>query len=220
MQFLRPISISLAVATLTAIIVYIGSYLIFPVSGVDVEGARMVPKSEVWQAIPGHTSLVTLNAELLENRLKSNPWVKGADVNKDWSSGIVTVEVKERRPFLSGELEGRKVVYSAGGVEIPSLGGTGIESVPLDPKRLEEILSAGKTLQDNGVAVESIVGVGPYGVEATVDGRKILFSERIRPSQANALPELMSNNPQVSSFDLRSPERIIVEGQAGGETSG
>ena len=220
MQFLRPISVSLAVAMLTAIAVYIGSYLIYPVSGIDIEGARMLPKSEVWQAVPGHTSLVTLNANLLESRLKSNPWVKGVKVNKDWSSGIVTVEVKERRPFVSGELDGRKVVYSAGGTRIPNLGGTGMKSVPLDQKRLEEILRAGRTLKDNGVAVDSIVGVGSYGIEATVDGRKILFAGRIRPAQANALPKLMSSNPRVSSFDLRSPERIVVGGRAGGEASG
>ena len=68
MQFLRPISISLAAAVLTAIVVYIGSYLIYPVSGIDVEGARMVPKSEVWQAVPNRTSLVTLNTKLLGDR--------------------------------------------------------------------------------------------------------------------------------------------------------
>ena len=220
MQFIRPISISLSVAILTAIVVYIGSYLIFPVSGIEVKGARMLPKSEVWQAVPGHASLVTLNAKLLEERLKSNSWVESVGVNRDWSSGIVTVEVKERRAFLNGEIEGRKVVYATDGAKIPSLGGIGMKSVPLDEKRVEEILKAGKTLKNNDVTVESIVGAGPYGIEATVDGKKILFAGEIRPDQARALPKLMSNNPQVPSFDLRSPQRIVVGGRADGESSG
>lgn len=220
MQFLRPISISLAVAVLTAIVVYIGSYLIFPVSGIEVEGAHMLPKSEVWQAVPDHTSLVTLNANLLKDRLKSNSWVKSASVNKDWSSGIVTVEVKERRAFVKGEIKGRRVVYAPDGTQVPGLGGIGMKTVPLDQKQLEDILRAGRTLNNNGVTVESIVGAGPAGVQAAVDGKKILFAEEIRPAQAQALPTLMSNNPKVWSFDLRSPERVVIEGRTGGEESG
>ncbi len=220
MQFLRPISISLAVAALTAITVYIVSYLVYPISGIDVEGAHMLPKTEVWQAVPDRTSLVTLNATLLEKRLKSNPWVESVDVSRDWASGIVTVKVEERRPILSGKMDGREVVYAADGTEIPRLGGVGLKSVALDQRRLEEILKAGKTLKNNGVAVDSIIGAGAYGVEAMVDGRRVVFAEEVGAQQARALPKLMSLYPQVPRFDLRSPERIVVEDQAAGEPSG
>ena len=220
MQFLRPISISLAVAVLTAIVVYIFSYLIFPVSGIDVEGARMLPKSEVWQAVPDRASMVTLNVTLLKKRIESNSWVKGVDVNRDWASGIVRVKVEERRPFVSGKLDGRKLVYAADGTRIPRLGGAGLKSVPLDQRRLEEILKAGKTLEKNGVAVDSISGAGAYGIEATVEGRKVLFTGEVGAEQARALPGLMSSHPEVRSFDLRSPERIVVKDRPAAESSG
>ena len=220
MQFLRPISISLAVAVLTAIAVYIVSYLIYPVSGINVEGARMLPKSEVWRAVPDRASLITLNVTLLEKRIESNLWVKSVSASRDWTSGIVTVKVEERRPFVSGELDGREVVYAADGTRIPSLGGIGLESMALDRRRLEEILKAGKTLEDNGVAVDSISGAGAYGIEAEVEGRKVLFTGDLGAGQARALPELMSRHPEVRSFDLRSPERIVLEDRPAGESSG
>ncbi len=220
MRFLRPISISLAVAVLTAIAVYIVSYLIYPVSGINVEGARMLPKSEVWQAVPDRASMVTLNVTLLEKRIKSNPWVESVGVSKDWSSGIVTVKVEERRPLVSGELDGSKVVYAADGTRIPSLGGVGLNSVPLDRRRLEEILKAGKTLEDNGVTVDSITGAGAYGIKAVVEGREVVFTGDVGARQAQALPRLMSRYPEVRSFDLRSPERVVVEDRLAGESSG
>lgn len=220
MQILRPISISLAVAVLTAITVYIVSYLIYPISGIQVEGARMLPKTEVWQAVPDRASLITLNAALLEDRLKSNPWVKSASVFRDWSSGIVTVKVEERRPILSGEIDGRRVVYAADGTEIPRLGGGSLESMALDQRRLEEILTVGKTLESNGVVVDSITGAGAHGVEALVEGRRILFAGKVGARQARALPELMARHPQVPRFDLRSPQRIVIEDRTSGESSG
>ena len=180
----------------------------------------MLPKAEVWQAVPDRASLITLNTILLEDRLKSNPWVKSVGVSKDWASGIVTVEVEERDPFLSGEIDGRKVVYAADGTEISSLGGIGLKSLPLDRRRLEEILEAGETLEKSGVAVDSIVGLGAYGVEAVVEGRRVLFAGEVGVRQAQALPELMDRHPEVSRFDLRSPERIVVEDRPAGEPSG
>lgn len=220
MQILRPISISLAVAVLTAITVYIVSYLIYPVSGIRVEGAEMLPKTDVWQAVPDHASLVTLNETLLEDRLKSNPWVKSASVSRDWTSGIVTVEVEERRPFLSAKMDGRRVVYAADGTEIPRLGGVGLKDLALDRRRLEDILEAGRTLENSGAAIDSIVGVGAYGVEALVEGRTVVFAGEIGARQAEALPEFMERHPAVTRFDLRSPERIVVEDRAAGESSG
>lgn len=210
-QFLRPVSVSLAVAVLTAIIVYIGAYLIYPVTGIQVEGARMLPETQVWNSVPDRASLLTLNPALLERRLESNAWVEGADVLKDWQSGIVTVEVEERRPFLSGEVGDRKAVFAADGTELPSLGGANLPLVETNEKRLESILSSGQILKRNGAAVESIAGTGPGGVEALVDGRRVIFSGVVRDGQAETLPEIMRQNPDAPVFDLRSPERIVVE---------
>ncbi|MGB3633575.1 MAG: FtsQ-type POTRA domain-containing protein [Rubrobacteraceae bacterium] len=210
-QFLRPVCVSLAVAILTAIIVYIGAYLFYPVTGIRIEGARMLPETQVWNSVPDRASLLTLNPDLLGRRLESNAWVKGVEVLKNWESGIVTVEVEERRPFLSGEVDGRKAVFAADGTELTRLGGANLPLVETNEKRLESILSSGQVLEKNGATIESIAGTGPGGVEALVNGRRVIFSDVVRDGQAETLSEVMRQNPEAPVFDLRSPERIVVE---------
>ncbi len=210
-QLVRPICISLAISVLTAILVYIGAYLIYPVTGMKVEGARMLPETQVWNSVPDRASLLTLNSALLQRRLESNSWVESARVLKDWRSGIVTVEVEERRPFLSGEVDGRKTVFAADGTELPRLGGVSLPLIELNERRLKSILSSGQILEENGAAIESITGVGPGGVEARVNGRRVIFSRVVREGQVENLAEVMRQNPGAPVFDLRSPERIVVE---------
>lgn len=217
---LRPVCISIAVAVLTAIVVYIGAYLVSPVTGIRVEGARLVPETQVWSSVSDRASLLTMNSELLERKLKSNPWVKGIKMSKDWRSGIVTVKVEERRPVLKRKAGGRETLFSADGVELPHVGGTGLPPIELDERRLESILSSGRVLDESGAAVQSINEAGPGGVEALVEGRRIIFSGEIRPGQASALPEIIRQNPEAQVFDLRSPERIVVEKAPSGNNSG
>ncbi|MDP8949846.1 MAG: FtsQ-type POTRA domain-containing protein, partial [Actinomycetota bacterium] len=98
----------MAVAALTTVTVFVASYLILPVAGVQVTGARMFPESEAWYAVPARASLLTLNTASLEREVESNPWVKSAMVTRDWESGIVTVQVEERRAILDAEIDGRR----------------------------------------------------------------------------------------------------------------
>lgn len=181
----------------------------------------MVPETDVWSSVSDRASLLTLNTELLERRLKSNPWVEDAEVLKDWQSGIVTVEVKERRPVLKGALNGREVVFASDGTELPTLGGTDLSAIELNEKRLESILSSGRTLEKSGASVELISGAGPGGVEALVDGRRVVFSDAVHTRQAETLAEVMRQNSDASVFDLRSPERVVIGGNSGtGESEG
>jgi cell division protein FtsQ len=198
------------VALLTAFVALTVSYLLFPVTGVEVEGARMFPESEAWEAFPEHASLLLLNLDALERRIESNPWVKGAKVLKDWESGIVTVEVEERRPVLDGDLGGRRIVLSADGTELPGLGGTGLERIEIDEVQLEEILRVSRVLEDNGVMLDSVDGVGAKGVNATVEGRSVLFAENVSVGQALALEGLIEEHTDAPYFDLRTPERVVV----------
>ena len=197
-------------ALLTAFVALTVSYLLFPVTGVEVEGARMFPESEAWEAFPEHASLLLLNLDALERRIESNPWVKGAKVLKDWESGIVTVEVEERRPVLDGDLGGRRIVLSADGTELPGLGGTGLERIEIDEVQLEEILRVSRVLEDNGVMLDSVDGVGAKGVNATVEGRSVLFAENVSVGQALALEGLIEEHTDAPYFDLRTPERVVV----------
>ena len=217
-KFIRPVAISGAVALLTTFAALIVSYLLFPVTGVEVKGARMFPESEAWEAFPEHASLLLLNLDALEHRLESNPWVKGAKVLKDWDSGIVTVEVEERRPVLDGDLGGRRIVLSADGTELPGLGGAGLKQIELDEVQLEEILRVGEVLEESGVTLDSIDEVGAKGVEATVEGRSVLFAGNVGSGQVRALKGLIGEHPATPYFDLRSPERVVIGAETGEES--
>ena len=215
-RLLRAVILSAAVAALTAIVVYTGAYLLFPVTGLEVTGARMFPESEAWQALPDRASLLTLNTGALEKKIESNPWVQSVEVLKNWESGIVTVEVKERRAVLSGLLNGREVFYSADGTELPGLGGAHLGRVELDAGRLEEILGIVGTLRENGAGLESVDGAGARGVTVIVDGRRVLLSGDVGRDQARTLEGIMEEHPDAPYFDLRSPGRVVVgepEGQ-------
>jgi POTRA domain, FtsQ-type len=186
------------------------TYLAFPVTGVRVEDARMYPESEVIDAIPDHASLLTLNEEMLKRDLESHPWVKGTEVNEDWNSGIVTVQVEERRPVLDAEVDGRRFVLSADGEELPGPGGAGLERVELDRDQVGEILVFARMLRRSGLTLESVDGAGAGGMEATVEGREVIFSGNIGKSRVMALKHIMSEHPDARVFDLRTPERVVV----------
>jgi POTRA domain, FtsQ-type len=206
------------VAVATTFTVLLVAYLNFPVKGVRVEGARMYPESEVANAIPENASLLTLNKEMLEENIESNPWVQGAEVNENWNSGIVTVQVKERWPTLYAEVDGREIILSADGKELPGLGGAGLARLELDRDQVGEILDFANKLHNNGVRLDSIDGVGAGGIRATVAGRPVIFSRNVSDGQAEALRNIIGQHPDARVFDLRSPDRVVVGAPVQGNT--
>jgi hypothetical protein len=170
----------------------------------------MYPESEVSGAVPDHASLLTLNEEMLQHNLESHPWVQGAEVNEDWNSGIVTVQVEERRPVLYAEVDGRRFVLSADGEELPGPGGAGLERVELDRDQVGEILVFARMLHRSGLTLESVDGAGAGGIETTVEGREVIFSGNVGESRVMALKHIMPDHPDASVFDLRTPERVVV----------
>ena len=185
----------------------------------------MFPESEAWNAVPDHASLLTLNASTLNEKVESNPWVEGATVTKNRESGIVTVEVEERRAVLDAEIDGRRVIVSSDGARLPGLGGARLDRVELEEDVLREIVGFTKVLGTAGVRLDSIDAVGPGGVEATVEGRRVIFSGDVSAGQAKALPGVMAGHRDAPIFDLRSPERVVVgepsrDGANSGEDAG
>lgn len=206
-------------AVATTLTVVLVTYFSFPVTGIRVEGALMYPESDAWDAVPDHASLLTLNEEALKRKVQSNPWVQGVKVYENWKSGIVTVQVEERRAVLDAEVEGRRIILSNDGKELPGLGGAGLERVELDRDQVGEILDFARVLNASGVTLDSVEGAGAGGIEATVNGRPVIFSGDVDQSQARALKDIMPRHPDAQVFDLRSPERVVVGAPAPDETN-
>lgn len=216
----RAFLLSAAVAALTTATVFFISYLSAPVAGVQVIGARMFPELEAWNAIPNRASLLTLNAATLQKKIESNPWVEGAVVTKNWDSGIVTVQVEERRAVLDAEIDGRRMILAADGTRLPGLGGADLERVELDEDLLGEVVEFARVLDSNDVRLDSIDEAGPGGIEATVEGRRVVFSGDISGGQARVLEGVMAEHPDAEIFDLRSPQRVVVGGSSNAGADG
>ncbi|QYJ14726.1 Cell division protein FtsQ [Rubrobacter xylanophilus DSM 9941] len=202
--------ISATAALLTFLLLHLITRFVVPVSGVEVSGARVYPENIAKEAVPEGESLLTLNTRAVERRVESNPWVKSARVRKDWRSGIVAIEVEERRPVLKAEVEGRRVVLALDGTELPGTGGRSLRLVELDKDRVRDVLEAARTLEDGGLRFESVREAGPGGFAAEVEGRPVVFGERVSLEQARALGEIMRRHPEAPYFDLRSPGRVVV----------
>ena len=77
-----------------------------------------------------------------------------------------------------------------------------------------------RVLGASGVRLDSVDEAGPEGIEATVEGRSVVFSGGVGEGQARALTDIMRWHPEAAAFDLRSPDRVVVGGTSGGEGRG
>lgn len=211
---LRSILISMLVALVTTAAVVVVTYLSFPVTGIRVEGATMYPESDAWDAVSEHASLLTLNEEKLERRVEANPWVQGAEVLEDSESGIVTVQVEERRAVLDAEVEGQRRTLALDGGELPGLGGAGLERLELDEDQVGDVLRVGRVLKEGGLLMESVDAAGPGGIAATVEGRRVVFTDEVSGAQVRALGDVMGRWRESVVFDLRSPGRVVATADA------
>jgi hypothetical protein len=210
------ISRSIAFLTIGVSGVLIALYLLFPLNDIRVEGNEMLLDSALLEDIPERTNLLMIRASDLERGLNSNPWVEGVDVNKDWDSGTVVVKVKERAAALNARLTGgERVVLAEDGTRLPGLGRASLSEIEVGRVRLKEIQEGQRSLERNGVAVESVESVGGEGVELSVkgsegSGSKVMFSGGIGGGQARMLDELLSERSEARYFDLRTAGRVVV----------
>lgn len=210
-------SVSFVALALSALVIVL--YLLFPVEQVRVEGNRMLADSEITRNIPDRTNLALIHAGSLQANVDSNVWVEGVSVNKDWDSGMVSVQVEERDAALNASLKGgERVILSEDGTRLPGLGGASLSELEVDEARLEEIRAGQKSLEESGVEVESVDSVGAQGIEVSVrrpEGppARALFSGEIGAGQARVLEGLLDERPDARYFDLRTPERVVVGGE-------
>lgn len=190
--------------------VFIAAYLLYPVNKIEVKGAKMLPESEVRAAIGDHASMATLNPRVVERKLKANPWVYSVSLLKNWDSGIVTVQVEERRAVLNGVLGGQKIILAEDGTRLPGLGGARLPVIPLNQRQLDDITNSMKVLRENGVVVNSVDEVGAGGTVVSVKSQQVIFAGEVQQGQAQTLSQLIKDNPGARRFDLRTPQRVVI----------
>lgn len=200
---------------MTAACVFASAYLLFPLNGIQVKGAVMFQRSELSDFDSRGSSLLTLNSSALEKTVLEDPWVSDVSVEKNWSDNVAVVKVEERKPILMAKIDGEEVVFAPDGEELPGEGTVDLDPVEVEWYEVDGILRAVRTMRESGARVGSVEGYGVEGIEATVEGYKVIFSEDVGPEQARALRGVIAANPQASGFDLRSPGRVVVSGDPG-----
>jgi len=99
---------------------------------ISVQGARFLNQDDIKKIadIAPNSSVITLDSTAVEDRLRENPWVSTAAVSTHLPRSI-SIEVSERTPAISVEVEGVKWVASSDGRWLGTLDAEG--SKVLDP---------------------------------------------------------------------------------------
>lgn len=203
-------------ALLVSLCAFLLSTVLWPVQEVEVKGNRMYPAKNIQNEISRYSTLLTVNPQKIERKVEVNIWVKDASVQREWRSDTVTVEVEERRAVMLAETEGKRVFFSADGEKLPGSGGRNLSPVNVEKGALGGVFSGLKDLERGGVSPESVEKVGPGGVRVNVsysgtEGKVVFSRGEIGEGQMRVLKGLMRRYPEAGAFDLRSPERVVVD---------
>ena len=112
--------------------------------------------------------------------------------------------------MLDAEVEGERRTLALDGGELPGLGGAGLERLELDEDQVGDVLRVGRVLEEGGLLMESVDAAGPGGIAATVEGRRVVFTDEVSGAQVRALGEVMGRWRESVVFDLRSPGRVVA----------
>lgn len=225
----RPRSASPAASTIIALIVAgLGAWIVlnsafFDVREVRVLGARNVSEDEIRRiaAIRSGTNLIMLDTGDVVSRLREDPWIRDALVERDLPTTAV-IRVVERRP--SGWVAG------SSGFAIVSGDGTILEAVTAVPPRLPEIgtwtgtVIAGErvdgldtTLRITGAMpsglLRHVASAGIVGTDVELQlraGGNVIFGPPTQIDEKNrALAEMLQwaegEGIDIRSIDIRVP---------------
>ncbi len=93
--------------------------LFFVVHGVSVSGQAYLSESEVFKSsgIVRGESLITLSCKQAVRLLEANPWIKKAEVLKEWPTSV-TITIEERVPCLAIPYHNNFILVSDDGVAL------------------------------------------------------------------------------------------------------
>jgi cell division protein FtsQ len=193
----------------------------FRIAGVALFGQRHLSREEVLAiaGVNGRASLLFLDAAEARARLRANPWVADATVQKLYPDRL-QVTITEREAFALWQKAGRVGVIAADGTVLESYMSRGVRDLPLvvgagADTRAKEFLALLDRYPDIRPAVRAVVLVGErrwnlklrngvdvrlpeFGLEQALD--RLLALDRDK--------KLLSRD--IVAIDLRLPDRVTV----------
>ena len=194
----------------------------FRITAVVINGRKQLSQDEVLGigGVNGSSSLLFLNAEMVRDRLKANPWIADATVLKLYP-GELQIDITERKPFALWQDEGRLSVIAADGAVLEPYVSRRFMSLPLvvgkgaDTHARDFLALLARYPQVHSVTKAAIfVGERRWNLRLK-DGLDVRLPEN---DVGNALAELSKLDKEDKLFsrdivavDMRISDRLVVQ---------
>jgi cell division protein FtsQ len=194
----------------------------FRITSVAINGRKQLTQDEILAVggVNGRSSLLFLDAALVREKLKADPWIAEATVLKLYP-GQLRIDIVERAPFALWQHNGQMSVISEDGavlerfvsarfVKLPLVVGKGAES------RARDFLALlARYPQINTVTKAAIlVGERRWNLRLN-DGLDIRLPEADVGNALATLSNLDKNEhlfaKDIVAIDLRQPDRLVVQ---------
>lgn len=194
----------------------------FRITAVAINGRKQLTQDEVLAVggVNGRSSLLFLDAAVVRDKLKTNPWIADATVLKLYP-GQLQIDVVERSPFALWQQDGRLSVIAEDGavlepymsrrfVSLPLVVGKGAET------RARDFLALLARYPQVRVATKAAIFVGERRWNLRLkDGLDIRLPENDVGNALAALSKLDKEDRLFSrdivAVDMRLPDRLTVQ---------
>jgi cell division protein FtsQ len=194
----------------------------FRITAVAINGRKQLTQDEVLAigGVNGRSSLLFLDAAVVRDKLKANPWIGDATVLKLYP-GQLQIDVVERSPFALWQQDGRLSVIAEDGavlepyvsrrfLALPLVVGKGAET------RARDFLTLLARYPQVRAATKAAIFVGERRWNLRLkDGLEIRLPENDAGNALAALSKLDQENRLFSrdivAVDMRLPDRLSVQ---------
>jgi cell division protein FtsQ len=194
----------------------------FRITTVAINGRKQLTQDEVLATggVNGRSSLLFLDAAIVRDRLKSNPWIADATVLKLYP-GRLQIDIVERTAFALWQREGKISVIAEDGAVLEPYLSHGFVSLPLvvgkgAEARARDFLALLARYPQVRAATKAAVFVGERRWNLRLkDGVDIRLPESDAGNALAALSKLDKEDQLFSrdivAIDMRLPDRLTVQ---------
>jgi cell division protein FtsQ len=194
----------------------------FRITSVAINGRKQLSQDEILAigGVSGRSSLLFLDADVVRDKLKANPWIADATVLKLYP-GRLMIEITERQAFALWQEAGRLSVIAADGALLEPYVSRRFLSLPLvvgkgaDTQARDFLALLARYPQVNSVTRAAIlVGERRWNLRLK-DGLDIRLPEQDVGNALAALTKLDKEDrlfsKDIVAVDMRLPDRLVVQ---------
>src|SRR5437660_1034956 len=194
----------------------------FRITSVAINGRKQLSQDEVLAigGVNGRSSLLFLDAAIVRDKLKANPWIGEATVLKLYP-GHLTIDIVERSPFALWQQDGRLSVIADDGAVLEPYVSRRFLSLPLvvgkgAETRARDFLALLDRYPQVRAATRAVIFVGERRWNLRLkDGLDIRLPENDVGNALAALSKLDKEEKLFSrdivAVDMRLPDRLTVQ---------